>query len=201
MSGPAIRIAQLLLVLAAGGLWAASRMTWVSVRSADGLGPEKTIDLNGASWSNALLPLALLLLAAALAGLAVRGVWLRLVALLVAVTCLALGYLGVSMFVTPDVGPRGAALAGVSIMTLVHSERQLTGAVVTLVAALAALVAATMLMRATASAAHPSSGAAGAATGRAAGGISERGMWDALDEGRDPTDVDPPAEDPADEGR
>lgn len=191
-----IRIAQLLLVLSAVGLWAASRMPWVSVRSADGLGPEKTIDLNGAAWSNALLPLALLLLAAALAGLAVRGGWLRMVALLVAGTCLALGYLGVGMFVTPDVGPRGAELAGVPIVTLVHSERHLAGAVVTLVSAFAALVAAAMLMRATASAAHPSSGAAAAGAGPAAAGITERGMWDALDEGRDPTDSDP-----ADEGR
>lgn len=191
-----IRIAQLLLVLSAVGLWAASRMPWVSVRSADGLGPEKTVDLNGAAWSNALLPLALLLLAAALAGLAVRGGWLRMVALLVAGTCLVLGYLGVGMFVTPDVGPRGAELAGVPIVTLVHSERHLAGAVVTLVSAFAALVAAAMLMRATASAAHPSSGAAAAGAGPAAAGITERGMWDALDEGRDPTDSDP-----ADEGR
>ena len=57
-----IRSAQLLLVIAAGGLWAASRMRWVSVRSADGLGQPRTVDLVGASWSNALLPLALLLL-------------------------------------------------------------------------------------------------------------------------------------------
>lgn len=200
MSGSPIRIAQLLLVLSAGGLWAASRLNWVSVRSADGLGPEKTVDLNGAAWSTALLPLALLLLAAALAGLAVRGGWLRMMALLVAVTCLALGYLGVSMFVTPDVGPRGAALAGVSIMTLTHSERHLTGAVVTLVAALVALVAAAMLMRATAVAAHPSSGPATDGAGPDDARISERTMWDALDEGRDPTEGDP-AGDPRDEGR
>lgn len=188
-----IRIAQLLLVLSAGGLWAASRMSWVSVRSADGLGPEKTVDLNGAAWSTALLPLALLLLAAALAGLSVRGAWLRMVALLVAAACLALGYLGVSMFVTPDVGPRGAALAGVPVMTLVHSERHLGGAAVTLVAAVVALVAAAMLMR---TSAHPSSGTDGAAAGPGDARISERGMWDALDEGRDPT-----VSDPADEGR
>ena len=118
-----MRGAQLLLVFSALGLWVASRMRWVSVRSADGLGPEKTVDLNGAAWSNALLPLALLLLAAALAGLAVRGVWLRLVALLVAASCLVLGYLGVSLFVMPDVGPRGAALAGVPIATLMESQR------------------------------------------------------------------------------
>lgn len=196
MSGSVIRIAQLLLVLSAVGLWAASRMTWVSVRSADGLGPEKTVDLDGAAWSNALLPLALLLLAAALAGLAVRGVWLRMMALLIAVTCLALGYLGASMFVTPDVGPRGAALAGVPIMTLVHSQRHLAGAALTLVAALVALVAAALLMRATAAAAHSSSGPTIAGAGPDGVGISERSMWDALDEGRDPTDGDP-----RDEGR
>jgi len=191
-----IRIAQLLLVLSAGGLWAASRMPWVAVRSADGLGPEKTIDLAGASWSTALLPLALLLLAAALAGLAVRGVWLRLVALLVAVTCLALGYLGVSLFVTPDVGPRGAAVAGVPVATLVESQRHLGGAVLTLVAAFCALVAASMLMRAAAAEAHPSTGPARVGTGADTPGMSERGMWDALDEGLDPTDRDP-----TDEGR
>jgi uncharacterized membrane protein (TIGR02234 family) len=200
-----IRVAQLLLVLSAVGLWAASRMTWVSVRSADGLGPEKSIDLGGAAWSTALLPLALLLLAAALAGLAVRGVWLRLVALLVAGTCLVLGYLGVSLFVTPDVGPRGAALAGVPIITLVASQRHLAGAAITLVAAFAALVAATLLMRAAAAAAHPSSGSVPGRTGPGAnasgGGMSERGMWDALDEGRDPTDGDPTDADPTDEGR
>ena len=181
-----MRGAQLLLVFSALGLWVASRMRWVSVRSADGLGPEKTVDLNGAAWSNALLPLALLLLAAALAGLAVRGVWLRLVALLVAASCLVLGYLGVSLFVMPDVGPRGAALAGVPIATLMESQRHLAGAAVTLGSALGALVAAVLLMRTSAGPAHPSTGSVdgGPDTPR----ISERGMWDALDEGRDPTD-------------
>ncbi|MGA8548411.1 MAG: TIGR02234 family membrane protein, partial [Mycobacterium sp.] len=33
-----IRIAQALLVLAAAGLWAASRLTWVDLRTFDGLG-------------------------------------------------------------------------------------------------------------------------------------------------------------------
>ena len=75
-------------------------------------------------------------------------------------------------------------------------EGDFAGAVVTLVSAFIALVAAAMLMRATASAAHPSTGAAAAGAGPGAAGISERGMWDALDEGRDPT-----AADPADEGR
>lgn len=184
-----IRIAQLLLVIAAGGLWAASRMRWVSVRSADGLGQPKAVDLVGATWSNALLPMALLLLAAALAGLSVRGVWLRLVALLVAASCLVLGYLGVSLFVMPDVGPRGAALAGVPIVTLVESQRYLVGAAMTLGSAFCALVAAVLLMRTSAGVANPSADPVDG--GPDTPEISERGMWDALDEGRDPTDGDP----------
>ena len=68
-----IRIAQVLLVVAAAGLWAASRLTWVDLRTFDGLGPPKLITLSGAAWSSALLPLALVLLATAVAALAVRG--------------------------------------------------------------------------------------------------------------------------------
>ncbi|MCV7051452.1 TIGR02234 family membrane protein, partial [Mycobacterium heidelbergense] len=73
----AIRIAQLLLAVAAGALWAASRLPWVVIRSFDGLGQPKEVTLSGASWSTALLPLALLMLAAAVAALAVRGRPLR----------------------------------------------------------------------------------------------------------------------------
>ena len=56
-------IGQLLLVLAAGALWLASRMTWVEVSSFDGLGQPETATLNGGAWSTALVPLALILLA------------------------------------------------------------------------------------------------------------------------------------------
>lgn len=184
-----IRIAQLLLLASAAGLWVASRLTWVSVTSFDGLGQPKTSSLTGAAWSTALLPLAVLLLAAALAGLAVRGWLLRAVAVLVAGGCLALGYLGMSLIVMPDVGPRGAAVAGVPVATLVASDRQLTGAILTLVAAAAALVAAVLLMRAGVqkSSAASKYASSGAAAGAGAVGLSERGLWDALDEGRDPT--------------
>ncbi len=183
-----IRLAQVLLLLSAGAVWVASRLPWVSVTSADGLGPERTSTLNGAAWSNALLPMALLLLAAALAGLAVRGWLLRVVALLLAAVCLALGYLGVSLMVLPDVAPRGAELADVPVATLVDSHRYLAGAVITLAAAVGALVAAMLMMRS----ANTGGGATKYATAGAAGGPgsdapSERSLWDALDEGRDPT--------------
>ena len=70
---------------AAAGLWAASRLTWVDLRTFDGLGPPKLITLSGAAWSSALVPLALVLLATAVAALAVRGWPLRMLAVLVAV--------------------------------------------------------------------------------------------------------------------
>jgi len=92
-----IRLAQLLLIVSALGLWVASRLPWVSVGSSDGLGQPTTTTLNGAAWSNALLPLAVLLLAAALAGLAVRGWLLRVVSVLVALVSLLLAYLGISL--------------------------------------------------------------------------------------------------------
>jgi uncharacterized membrane protein (TIGR02234 family) len=201
-----IRLAQLLLVVSALGLWVASRLAWVSVGSSDGLGQPTTTTLNGAAWSNALLPLAVLLLAGALAGLAVRGWLLRVVAVLVALVCLLLGYLGISLMVMPDVAPRAAEVAGIPVMNLVAGQRYLTGAVVTLVAAVAALIAATLMMRAAATETRQAAKYAGSAGQRDeedAAGMSARGMWDALDEGLDPTDRDTaaPVTDSGTEGR
>ena len=185
-----IRFAQLLLVASALALWAASRLPWVSVGSSDGLGPPKAVTLNGAAWSTALLPLAVLLAAAALAALAVRGWLLRAVAVLLAVVSFALGYLGITLLVMPDIGPRGAELAGVDVATLVSSQRHPVGAVVTLIAAMGVLLAAVLLMRSAVSAAHQVTRYAVGETTRPGGeGESERGMWDALDAGRDPTDT------------
>lgn len=183
-----IRLAQLLLLLSAGALWVASRLPWVSVTSFDGLGQPTTTTLDGAAWSNGLVPMAVLLLAAALAGLAVRGWLLRAVAVLLAVVCLAMGYLGVSLIALPDVAPRGAELAEVPVANLVASSRSLTGAVLTLVAAAAVLVAAVLMMRSAGKAHGPTKYATtGTAVGQDAEALSERGLWDALDEGRDPT--------------
>jgi uncharacterized membrane protein (TIGR02234 family) len=198
-------IAQLLLVVAAGALWAASRLPWVVIRSFDGLSPPKEVTLSGASWSTALLPLALLLLATAVAVLAVRGWPLRVLAGLVALVSLAVGYLGISLWVLPDVAVRGADVAHISIMSLVGSD---WGAVPAVLAAVCTLVAAVLLMRSVSMLGSDRSGAtkyAGPATRRSiarreepAGAMleesgtpemSERMIWDALDGGRDPTDT------------
>lgn len=199
-----IGVAQLLLVVAAGLLWTASRLPWVVIRSFDGLGPPKEVILSGASWSTALLPLALLMLATAVAALAVRGWALRALAGLLALVSLAIGYLGVSLWVLPDVAVRGTELAHISLVTLVGSERRYTGAGLAVGAAVCTLTAAVLLMRSAMSARAGAKKYAAPATRRSiarregADGamleepgtpeMSERMIWDALDEGNDPTD-------------
>jgi uncharacterized membrane protein (TIGR02234 family) len=187
-----IRVSQLFLVLAAAALWVASRMPWVEVTSFDGLGQPKTATLSGGSWSTALVPLAVVLLAAAVAALAVRGWPLRVLAVLVAAASAAMAYLAFSLWMVRDVAVRAAHLAQVPVADLVGTQRHYGGAVTAAVAAVVTLVGAVLLMR--------SAGRGGTtryqrtnATTQAAepgGAMSERMMWDALDEGHDPTGPD-----------
>jgi uncharacterized membrane protein (TIGR02234 family) len=187
-----IRVAQALLVVAAGGLWAASRLPWVVLRSFDGLSPPKTTVLSGAVWSAALLPLTLLLLAAVVAALAVRGWPLRMLALLLAIASLATGYLAISLWVIPDIALRGADLAHVPVLALIGSGRHYLGPAITLVAAVFTLVGAVLLVRAAPSTRVATTKYVTPAARRSLAGssdedMSERMIWDALDEGRDPT--------------
>ena len=189
-----IRLAQLLLVLAAVGLWVASRLPWVVLRSFDGLGQPRTTTLTGATWSTALVPCAVLLLAAAIAALAVRGWPLRLLALLVAVVGAGAGYLAITLWMIPDVAPRAVSLVGLPVASLVGSARQYWGAGITLAAAFASLVAAVLLMRAAVKGASraakytsPAQRRAVAVEDGSSATMSERMMWDAIDEGDDPT--------------
>jgi uncharacterized membrane protein (TIGR02234 family) len=187
------RLAQLLLLVSAGALWVASRMVWVEVTSFDGLGQPKTATLSGASWSTALVPLAVLLLAAAVSALAVRGWPLRALAVLVAATSAGTAYLAISLWMIRDVAVRAAHLAKVPVADLVGTQRHYFGAVLTLVAAICALVGAVLLMR---SGAKPRPETDRFTRRRSAQSpeedmaTSERAIWDALDEGRDPTNGD-----------
>lgn len=188
-----IRVGQLLLILAAAGLWVASRMTWVQISSFDGLGQPKTTDLSGSTWSTALVPLALLILAAAVAALAVRGWPLRILAVLVAAASAGMGYLAISLWVVTDVAVRAARLAEVPVADLLDTQRDYVGAVITLIAAALSLVGAVMMMRSAArgraeAARYTRRPAADAPAETSA--MSERMIWDALDEGRDPTNPD-----------
>ncbi len=188
----AIRIAQLLLMLAAAGLWAASRLPWVAVGSFDGLGHPKTVTLSGGAWSTALLPLALLLLVTAVAAVAVRGWLLRMLAVLVAAASLAIGYLAISLWVVQDVAVRAADLAHISLLTLIASQRYHTGPGIALAAAVSALAGAVLLMRSARSAGtskYATPAARRLLARREGDAMSERMIWDALDEGRDPTET------------
>ena len=179
-----IRIAQLLLVLAAVGLWVASKLPWVVLRSFDGLGQPRTTTVSGGSWSTALVPFAVLLVAAALAALAVRGWPLRLLAVLVAAVSAGAGYLAITLWTIRDVSPRAAHLADLPIASLVGSSRQYWGAAATLTAAVETLLAAVLLMRVAVKGLKRDARYASPSQRRA---MSERMMWDALDEGDDPT--------------
>jgi uncharacterized membrane protein (TIGR02234 family) len=188
-----IRLAQLLLLLSAGALWVASRMVWVDVQSFDGLGQPKTTALTGGSWSTALVPLAAILLVAAVAPIAVRGWRLGLLALIVAGVSAVMAYMAISLWVIRDVAVRAAHLAEVQVADLVGTQRHYGGAMLTLVASVGALVGAVLLMRAVAKPRpevdrYERRSLAPSPKDRAS--TSERAIWDALDEGRDPTDPD-----------
>lgn len=190
-----IRLAQLLMLLSAAALWGASRMAWVDVQSFDGLGQPKTTVLTGGSWSTALVPLAAILLVAAVAPIAVRGWRLGLLAVIVAGTSAVMAYLAISLWVIRDVAVRAVHLAEVPAADLVGTQRHYGGAILTLLAAIGALVGAVLLMR---SVAKPRPEVDRYERRRSAQSLqddadtSERVIWDALDEGSDPT------QDPAD---
>ncbi len=187
------RFAPLLLVLSAAALWGASRMVWVDVQSFDGLGQPKTTALTGGTWSTALVPLAAILLVAAVAPIAVRGWRLGVLAVIIAGMSAVMGYLAISLWVIRDVAVRAVHLAGVPAADLMGTQRHYGGAILTLVAAVGTLVGAVVLLR---SVAKPRPEVDRYERRRRAqsppddADASERVMWDALDEGRDPTDPD-----------
>ena len=161
------------------------RRAWVSPRPSA---------LSGGSWSTALVPLAVLLLATAVAALAVRGWPLRMLAVLAAVTSAGMAYLAISLWVIRDVAVRASDLAEVPVADLVGTQRHYGGAVITVVAAVVTLACAVLLLR---SATTERSSAARYARRTAAqtdepdDAMSERMLWDALDEGVDPTQTEP----------
>ncbi|NUS45623.1 MAG: TIGR02234 family membrane protein [Mycobacteriaceae bacterium] len=186
-------------------LWGSSRMTWVSVDSADGLAPPRTDHLLGSTWFGALTPLALALLAAVAAVLATKGGWRQGVGVVIAVIGGAAAVPALALIshsgVTAARAKSLADLPGRADVTAVHAAA-LPG-VLALVGALSAFVAGVWLARRAARAGGLSGKySAPAARKQAAarrahddGEVSERVLWDALDAGEDPT-----ADKPADPG-
>ncbi|EGD55935.1 TIGR02234 family membrane protein [Gordonia neofelifaecis] len=77
-------IASVLILLAALGLWGASRMKWATILVAPDLGPARVFTVNGSDWSPWLTPVGIAMAAAVVAQFALRGWALRIVAILVA---------------------------------------------------------------------------------------------------------------------
>lgn len=184
----------ILLALGAALLWVSSRMTWVRVTSADGLGMAQTGDLGGSTWFGALTPLALALLTAIAAVLATRGWVRRVVGVLVALLAAAAAVPPVALLTgTAATGDRAAALADLpGRADVVDVVTFALPAAVALAGAVAAFAAGVLLTRKPPATAGLSS-RYDAPAARRAQPSSERTFWDALDAGQDPTiDTEPP---------
>lgn len=207
--GPVLPIA--LLAVAAATLWGSSRLTWVTVTSADGLTEPRTDELDGGVWFGALTPLALMLLAAVAAVLGTRG-WPRravgvIIALAAAITAVPPLALLNGSGATAE---RAAALAELPGRATVQEVVTSTGpALLATVGAVAAFLAGVLLVRMPERTARLSGKydnpvfRRAAATdlvakrnsGATAEPVSERVLWDALDAGTDPTETETPDRD------
>lgn len=203
---PVVAIA--LLASAAVALWISSRLTWVTVTSADGLTEPRTDELSGSTWFGALTPLALALLASIAAVLATGG-WLRrfvgvLVALVAAVTAVPALALLTGSGATAERAGALAELPGRAVIEQVDTAKG--PAVLTAFGAVVALLAGVLLTRMPEKTARLSGkydnpvfrkaaatdlvAERGAETqsDEQAEPLSERVLWDALDAGTDPTE-------------
>lgn len=193
-----------LLAVAAAGLWASSRMTWVTVHSADGLTEPRVDDLDGATWFGALTPLALVLVASIAAVFAVKGALRQVLGVVIAVVAAVAAVPGFALAMGEGrTAERAGTLAELPARAVVSSaDAHLAPAILSVLAAAFALVAGVLLTRR----ATPGTGLSGKydnpvfrradasarvseqqSTGTAAP-LSDRVLWDALDAGTDPTE-------------
>ncbi|MHC1557360.1 TIGR02234 family membrane protein [Actinomycetospora sp. C-140] len=197
--GRLLGLLALLLVVAAGVLWGASRLAWVS-QVVDGVTGQRTTTADGASAEPILVPWALLCLAAVGGLVATAGWGRRVVGTLVAVAGLWAVLRGAAGLVAPtaDALPDGlrpgdrplppeALVAGPLLGVL--------GGLLMVAAGLLAVRWAAVLPRM--GARYDAPGAAGADGRRPRPTDPDRAFWEALDEGEDPTrdPVERPSED------
>ncbi|MGV9667047.1 TIGR02234 family membrane protein [Nocardia niigatensis] len=206
-------VAVALLAVAAALLWGSSRMNWARIEITSDYGLPRHRELNGGVWFGALTPLALVFLATIAAVFATHGWWRRGVGVVVAVLAAVSAVPGYALLMhkgTTDRATRLAELHGGDHAGAVTTST--LPAVVALAGAVAAFVAGLLLVRQSSGttrmsgkydspaarklsaaeqvAAHharvrdPESGSHPAADTQ----LSGRVLWDALDEGVDPTD-------------
>ncbi|MGM7649164.1 TIGR02234 family membrane protein [Nocardia sp. JW2] len=201
----------ILLAVAAAGLWASSRMTWVTVQSADGLTEPRTDNLDGGTWFGALTPLALVLVAAIAAVFAVKGVLRQLLGVVVAVVAAVAAVPGFALTIGAGrTAERAGTLAELpGRATVTGAEAHVFPAVLSVLAAACALAAGVLLTRRAETTAQLSGkydnpvfrrADASAQVNKSDGAapLSDRVLWDALDAGTDPTDT---ADTPDDDDR
>lgn len=94
-------IASALLALGALVLWIASRLSWARVEAEDGLSPMRRFEVKGSDWSPWLTPAALALLAAVALVWSLRGVALRVLALVLGAGAVVTAIPAISMLGTP----------------------------------------------------------------------------------------------------
>lgn len=193
-------VAALLLALAAVCLWGASRMTWVTVTSSDGLGVDQVTELDGGTWAAATTPLALVLVAAIAAAFAVRGWLVRVVGVLVAVVAVVAALPALGLLIGGPSNEQASDIAGFERVgtQVTATEVSTAPALLVLLGSVLALGGAAALLRKSSAAGGLSSKydspaarreAAGRRSPSASGPESrtQRMLWDALDAGEDPT--------------
>ncbi|GAD85088.1 TIGR02234 family membrane protein [Nocardia asteroides NBRC 15531] len=207
-----------LLALAAAGLWASTRMTWVTVHSADGLTEPRTDELVGATWFGALTPLALVLLASIAAVFAVKGGLRQLLGVVIAVVAAVAAVPGFALVMGEGrTAERAGTLAELPVRAVVSSaDVHVAPAILSIVAAVLALAAGVLLTRRTGQSGQLSGKYDNPVFRRAdasaqvnkqredtatAAPLSDRVLWDALDAGTDPTDTDEGPDDATPPGR
>lgn len=203
-------VASILILLAALGLWAASRMKWATVLvGEDPPFPSQEVPVDGSQWSPWLVAVAVAMIAAVGAQFAARGMALRAIAVLVAVGGAVSVIPAISLLTEGQDNNYVVKMAGVSSRKPVMGVPvESTPGYLVIAAALCAVIGAVFLMRTAnkngMSSKYDSPAARRAELERkvfaererAAAGepvateSNERMLWDSLDEGLDPTDDD-----------
>lgn len=167
-----------LLVLGAAGLWLSSRLTWAWSRQLTPLRGTVVVSRHGSEVAPALVPLAVVAIAAVAAVLAIGGWWRRVVAIVVGIAGLAAVWTGASGL--PAVF--GTRSNGYPLSQVV------TAHLLAVLAGLLVLAAAVHVFRNTA--AMPRLGGS-YRTPSARRRDPDADLWQALSEGRDPTNAEP----------
>ncbi|KAB1551239.1 TIGR02234 family membrane protein [Corynebacterium sp. 321] len=205
-------VALALVVLSAAGLWLAGRMTYLTVDISDDKAGDSVKDLVGSVWDPAATPLALAMLASLIAMLAVPVVLRRVLGVIIAVLAGTASFRSVQLLTTEvdlrrahDILTSGVGTQKQSDPLQVSGWAMVTDAHVhTFPVALAIAAAACgvcggvliMMKPGETSRGHsryetPEARREGVEEDLRQNPDSTRVLWDALDSGVDPTDVDP----------